>query len=46
MNTKLKVVIVGDNINFSAKELEISIRKEWAEHGLKQDEILIKRKNG
>ena len=39
---KIKVVIVGTNINFSARELEESIRKEWAMHGLKQNEIIIK----
>ena len=39
---KIKVVIVGNNINFSARELEDSIRREWGMHGLKQNEIIIK----
>ena len=41
-DNKIKVVIVGNNINFSARELEETIRKEWGMHGLKQNEIIIK----
>jgi len=41
-DNKMKVVIVGNNINFSARELEQSIRKSWSEHGLKQNQIIIK----